>query len=189
MEYRFLKGLPEGGVLPPFAANIVADAVVGRPFEGLEADVRLVRFSDNILPMGRSASQATAAVELIAKLLAPYGLCLHEPWPTPVDLRVTPVEWLGKRLHGSAVQTFSRDVKRYVRELSEHDPASHTFRWAARRAMTELSLDGPRRLDYVSRRLSTISKAQARSFDLLRCARLPMLPDSEPDDFDEEATS
>lgn len=183
-EPRFLKGLPEGGVLPPFAANIVVDAIVGRPFELLAGDMALVRFSDNFAVMGRTASHAAAGVSVIADLLRPEGLQLHEPWPDPIDIRVVPLDWLGKRVHGRSVQTPSGDVERFVTELSRLDPSTHAFRHGVRRVMTELSLDGPRRLDFVSRRVRASSRLQAVAFDLLRGARLTPLGDAEPDDFD-----
>lgn len=183
-ELPYLRGLPEGGVLVPFVANLVADTVVGRPFEvGMEGRAVLVRYSDDMVVMGLTAEDAEVGAEVVAALLEKHDLHLHE-WAKPVDVRVTRIEWLGKRIHGCSVETPERKLNEFVTRLKAADPLTSDFRRAAHVALTELKPDGERRVDYLSRKLKAASKSQWQAFELLRGARLKPLPEPEPDDLD-----
>ncbi|MEO0490488.1 MAG: reverse transcriptase domain-containing protein, partial [Cyanobacteria bacterium J06659_2] len=68
------EGIPQGAVVSPILANVYLD-----DFDEalLETPLKLVRFADDFVVLGRRQSQILAAREQVADLLATMGLRLH----------------------------------------------------------------------------------------------------------------
>jgi len=156
-----------GSVTAPILANLVADYYLARPFEAaMNGEAVLIRVADDMLIMATSPTVAMRAVGVIDSLLRVPNLKLHPTKGTgePVDVRHQPLEWLGKRLHGSRVRTPERVVREQADDLLAMDTGSPEFRRAAHAAKAELRLDPADRLEYLTRTLRRASRAHAAAF-------------------------
>jgi hypothetical protein len=156
-----------GSTTAPLLSNLVADYVVGWPLEfKLGSEVVLIRYADDLLIMGTSADAAINAVAEVVRLLARADICLHpdKGLKEPVDVSRTPVEWLGKTLHGRSVRTSDESVRLYISELLDLDPGSVEFRQRVHSVLQELALDGEERVAFVVRRLSAACREHGHAF-------------------------
>jgi hypothetical protein len=164
--------LLEGSVIAPMLSNLVGTEIVDRPMLGLAPDVKVVRFSDNILVAATTATACARAVDKLERLLSAAGLTLHADrgHRDPVDVNVTPLGWLGKVLHGGSVSTSTATMLKMVDRVVGAQLGTAECRTACASVLDDLRIDTHRqnRLDRVHRELARRSRAHASYFSQLR---------------------
>lgn len=91
-------GVPQGAPLSPLLANLVLDAVLDRPLDGLAGVVRRVRYGDDLHLVATSPGHALAAVARVEALLRAEGMAL-QPRKTSVVGPGVPLRVLGVCMH------------------------------------------------------------------------------------------
>jgi CRISP-associated protein Cas1 len=101
------KGVPQGAVISPILANVYLDDFDERL---TETRLKLVRFADDFVVMGRSEQQIITAKEQVAELLGQMGLELH-PEKTRITNFARGFQFLGHRFVGNLVVETSKEEK------------------------------------------------------------------------------
>ena len=160
--------LLEGSVVAPMFSNLVLSALLDRPFQKVFGEtVALLRYSDDMMLLGRDAAEVAQAVECVEVLLEQGDLHLHpeKGHREPVDVRVSPIRWLGKFLHGGTIQTPRETVKGLIERVVAADPATDTFRSLVGQVRAELCLDPQVQRAFVQRELRRQSPSHARALE------------------------
>jgi CRISP-associated protein Cas1 len=101
------KGVPQGAVISPILANVYLDDFDERLTEN---QLKLVRFADDFVVMGRSEQQVLTAKEQVAELLGQMGLELH-PEKTRITNFARGFQFLGHRFVGNLVVETSKEER------------------------------------------------------------------------------
>ena len=133
----------QGSVLGPMLANIVGHAMIDVPLRSLRPEVMCLRYADDILLLGETAGHVEEALEVIHLAVAKWEYQLHPEKTSTgaVDLRQTPMPWLGKELSRGAVRTPDEWVEHRVAEALGFPARSSEARSAVRMLLRELRLD------------------------------------------------
>lgn len=164
--------LVEGSCVAPVFANLVLSHYLDKPFAALlEGKAVLLRYSDNCAIVSKSAEANIEAAAIAAALLDVPGLRIHPNKGSrePVDVRIHPLPWLGKSLHGTRVVTSPQTIARFRSELL-HTPAETAhFKSLVGQICVELQFEHGR-LEEFERKLLSASKVHRDSFRLLHRA-------------------
>lgn len=162
------KHLLQGDVLAPLISNLVGTFTIDRPLaEFPDPDVVVVRYSDDFVIFGSSPTKVVEAMDCIEAALKAASLRLH-PDPEKTmresrDIRVTPLLFLGKIVHGSKVYTPDDTLAGWASCLVTIDPISGFYDRRMREILNDFTPDDLKRLGYFERLIRTLGGIEARS--------------------------
>jgi CRISPR-associated protein Cas1 len=110
------RGVSQGAVISPILANVYLDDFDERL---LKTRLKLVRFADDFVVMGRSEQQIITAKEQVAQLLGQMGLELH-PEKTRITNFARGFQFLGHRFVGNLVVETSKEERAQAPKPKTH---------------------------------------------------------------------
>jgi hypothetical protein len=153
--YRPPGHLLQGAPIAAWLANVVGAEFIDKPMMAMADSVRIVRYSDNIMIMGRTSADCERGLDGVRRLLGGAGLALHDRDYIPIDVMRYPVEWLGKIIHGTAIRTPNENVNELIATIAAQPTYSKECRQRCAELREELRADTHRhdRLKYIDRKL------------------------------------
>lgn len=101
-EWTPIAGVSQGDILSPVLSNVYLNPLDHQmAAHGFE----MVRYADDFIVLGRSASEAAEALERITAWVASAGLTLHPTTTKIVDSRVESFAFLGYSFRGDQFNT------------------------------------------------------------------------------------
>lgn len=160
--------LVEGSCVAAVFANLVLSHYLDKPFaRRMAGKALLLRYSDNCAVVSTSAEFNIEAQVTAAALLDVPRLKIHpdKGRRVPLDLRLHPLPWLGKSVHGTKVVTSTEDILSFRAELLRTPPETAYFKSLVGQIGVELQFE-PRRADEFERKLLSASKLHRDAFRL-----------------------
>jgi hypothetical protein len=148
---RTREGLLQGSITAPLISNAVANVLLDRPLAKVTTGhCHVLRYADDILILARDPLAAEDGLAVLEELVSPTPWKLHpeKTATSAIDLRQTPIRWLGMRVSADGISLPADKRQRLIESVVAAEDEHR--RWsAAMNAMVQMSLVSFAELDAI----------------------------------------